>query len=252
MLGGTFTSINSTFTNNRADNDNNAAGTGGGVFHGSGTTTLRNTIVAGNVNEDGASDAADDISGTVDPASSFNLIGTGGAGGLTNGVNSNQVGVASPGLGPLAANGGTTQTHALLIDSPALDAGDNTAATDNGLTDGSARLRADSRRRGCRHDAQPSTSAPTRPIRRSRTSATSRPPKSVPLVVNFRTGDGTIAFDSITATSSNTDAGAERQSPDRREWQRPDADDQSRRQAVRRHDDHRDASRRRSAARRGR
>ena len=34
-------------------------------------------------------------------------------------------GVADLRLGPLAANGGPTQTHALLPDSPAIDAGDN-------------------------------------------------------------------------------------------------------------------------------
>jgi hypothetical protein len=84
---------------------------------------LKNTIVAGNFNEDGASDSADDISGTVAGASSFNLIGTGGSGGLTNGVNNNQVGVASPGLGPLANNGGKTQTHLLLLGSPAINSG---------------------------------------------------------------------------------------------------------------------------------
>ena len=35
-------------------------------------------------------------------AGAYNLIGTGGSGGLTNGTNGNQVGVADPGLGPLA------------------------------------------------------------------------------------------------------------------------------------------------------
>ena len=89
-----------------------------------GTTTLKNTIVAGNFNNDDDPDPADDISGTVDAASSFNLIGTGGAGGLTAGVNNNQVGVAA-GLGPLASNGGTTQTHALLATSLAVETGSN-------------------------------------------------------------------------------------------------------------------------------
>jgi hypothetical protein len=124
-LGGTLTSVNSTFSNNRADSDGNSIGTGGGISHGSGTTTLHNTIVAGNFNEDGATDAADDIGGTVNAASSFNLIGTGGAGGLTNGVNNNQVGVADAGLGALADNGGLTQTHALLSTSVAVEAGSN-------------------------------------------------------------------------------------------------------------------------------
>jgi hypothetical protein len=124
VLGGTMTSTNSTITNNFADNDNSTTGTGGGIAASAGTTTLKNTIVAGNFNEDGTTDAADDISGTVDAASSFNLIGTGGSGGLT-GANNNQVNVANPGLGALASNGGATQTHALLQGSPAIETGSN-------------------------------------------------------------------------------------------------------------------------------
>jgi CSLREA domain-containing protein len=119
----TLTITNSTITNNRADNDNNASGTGGGIFRSSGTVTLRNTIVAGNFNDASPSTTADDIDGTVDAASSFNLIGNGGAGGLVNGTNSNQVGVVDPGLFPLADNGGPTFTHALQCTSPAIDKG---------------------------------------------------------------------------------------------------------------------------------
>ena len=125
VLGGTATSINGTITNNSADSDNNGSGAGGGISAAAGTTTLKNTIVAGNFNEDGGSDAADDISGTVDAASSFNLIGTGGAGGLTNGVNNNQVGVANAGLGALADNGGLVNTHALSGTSAAVETGSN-------------------------------------------------------------------------------------------------------------------------------
>jgi hypothetical protein len=61
----------------------------------------------------------------VDTSSSYNLVGTGGSGGLVNGSNHNQVGVANPGLGTLASNGGPTQTVALLAGSPAIDAGDD-------------------------------------------------------------------------------------------------------------------------------
>ncbi len=124
-LGGTVNIINTTITNNVADSDNNSLGDGGGIRAHAGTVSLKNTIVWGNFNEDGVSDAVDDISGAVDAASSFNLIGSGGAGGLTNGVNNNQVGVTNASLGPLADNGGTTQTHALLPASPAVEAGGN-------------------------------------------------------------------------------------------------------------------------------
>ena len=49
----------------------------------------------------------------------YNLIGTGGSGGIVGGTSGNQVGVANPGLASLANNGGLTQTMALLTGSPA-------------------------------------------------------------------------------------------------------------------------------------
>ena len=57
-----------------------------------------------------------------------NLIGVGGSGGLTTGTNGNQVGVANPLLGPLAINGGSTATVALLSGSPAIGKGSSTIA----------------------------------------------------------------------------------------------------------------------------
>jgi CSLREA domain-containing protein len=122
---GTLTVTNVTITNNSALG---AFAHGGGLNNSGGTINLQNTIVAGNFRVNNST--ADDISGTVDAASSFNLIGTGGSGGLTDGVNNNQVGVADPRLGPLAANGGPTSTHALLVGSPAIDAGNSALTTD--------------------------------------------------------------------------------------------------------------------------
>ena len=49
---------------------------------------------------------------------------------MVNGLNGNQVGVADPGLGTLADNGGPTQTIALLAGSPAIDMGSNALAVD--------------------------------------------------------------------------------------------------------------------------
>jgi fibronectin-binding autotransporter adhesin len=95
---------------------NSASFNGGGVLAGYGTTTLTNTIVAGN-----SASVQGDVSGTV--SGSFNLIGTGGSGGLSNGVDGNIVGVANPGLAPLGNYGGTCQTMALLPGSPAINAG---------------------------------------------------------------------------------------------------------------------------------
>ncbi|PYS45741.1 MAG: hypothetical protein DMF68_21340 [Acidobacteria bacterium] len=119
----------STITNNRTDNDNNGSGSGGGIDSVSGTVTLKNTIVAGNFKGPSPSTTADDIFGTVDAASSFSLIGTGGSGGLVNATNSNQVGVPDAGLKPLADNGGPTKTHALQCTSPAIDKGNSFTLT---------------------------------------------------------------------------------------------------------------------------
>jgi hypothetical protein len=120
--------VNSTITNNRSDFNDSGAEAGGGIANQFGTVTLANTIVAANFRGSSGS-TADDISGDVDSSSSFNLIGMGGAGGLTNGSNGNQVGVADPKLGPLADNGGPNLTHQLLAGSPAIDAGSNASAT---------------------------------------------------------------------------------------------------------------------------
>src|SRR6185295_18058222 len=133
-VGTTSTLTNVTVTDNRADNDNNGTGGAGGIAS-FGTMTLKNTILAGNFNEDGPTDASDDANGsTFDPASSHNLIGNGdGTTGITNGVNNNQVGTGAspidPQLGPLANNGGPTQTHRLLSGSLALDVGNNAYVT---------------------------------------------------------------------------------------------------------------------------
>lgn len=113
---GSFLAVNLTVTNNRA-------GFGGGVLIESGVAKFKNNIIAGNFDLSGTVPSG--ISGSVAPSSSHNLIGVGGSGGLTNGVNNNLVDVADGRLGPLANNGGPTKTHALLSDSPALDAGDN-------------------------------------------------------------------------------------------------------------------------------
>ncbi len=126
VAGGTLSLANSTI----AYNDVASGGAGGGLDVIAGTATLDNTIVALNTNRTGSGATADDIAGAVSSTSAYNLIGTGGSGGLTNGNNGNLVGVANPGLGPLANNGGPTETIALLTTSPAIDAGSNALAVD--------------------------------------------------------------------------------------------------------------------------
>jgi hypothetical protein len=102
----------------------NTATDGGGIAHDStASVEMNSTIVARNYDSTGP--ATPDLLGDV--AADFSLIGD-GTGGSVTGAN-NLVGTAAspidPMLGPLANNGGPTQTHALLAGSPALNAGAN-------------------------------------------------------------------------------------------------------------------------------
>ena len=123
--GGVF-SYSSTVNLTDCTVSGNAADLGGGLANynieniPAGPATLTDTIVAGNTGSSGAGD----IGGT-NVSGSDNLIGTGGSGGLTNGVNGNIVLTSLTGLGlaPLGNNGGPTQTMALLPGSPAIGAG---------------------------------------------------------------------------------------------------------------------------------
>ncbi|MFN6516408.1 MAG: beta strand repeat-containing protein [Nostoc sp. CreGUA01] len=126
---------NSTITNNTADSNNDGSGNGGGIFSAAGTVTARNTIIAGNFD---SGNEAPDISGAV-TGNANNLIGslTGASGTIGTGsditfasagiTNINQV------LAALANNGGTTQTHALVTGSAAINAGNN-ALIPSGVT----------------------------------------------------------------------------------------------------------------------
>ncbi len=94
---------------------NSTAGSGGGLYSYY-AATLTDTIVAGNT----ANGVASDIAGLA--TGSFNLIGTGGSGGLAA-DDHNLLGVANPGLTSLGNYGGPTQTMALEPGSPAIHAG---------------------------------------------------------------------------------------------------------------------------------
>jgi CSLREA domain-containing protein len=128
---GTLTLTNATLTAN-------SASVGGGVYSHylsptrPGLTTLANSIVGGNTLSGGTtpSDLAGDAN--VAAASSHNLIGPGGAGGLQDGVGGNIVvaSAAALGLGPLGFYFGPTATVPLLPGSPAIDTGDNALAAD--------------------------------------------------------------------------------------------------------------------------
>jgi subtilisin-like proprotein convertase family protein len=109
---GTLTVENSTIAFNKATN-----GAGGGLSRGAGLFNIASTIVAKNT-----AATTGDISGTVTANNS--LIGS--ATGASISGSNNKIGV-DPLLSPLANNGGSTLTHALLPGSPAIDAGSNPA-----------------------------------------------------------------------------------------------------------------------------
>ena len=119
---------NVTVTNNTADSDGSGSGNGGGVSVLAGgmnlSPNLSNTLVAGNSDTGGE---APDCGGIVGSLGN-NLIGT--TTGCTFGaVGGDKTNVANPLLGPLADNGGSTLTHALLPGSPAIDGGGPGAAS---------------------------------------------------------------------------------------------------------------------------
>ncbi len=126
---GSTTMNNVTISANTADSDSNDDADGGGIFVTGGTVSLRNTIVAGNRDASPpAGSVAPDCSGPVSSLGN-NLIGTtqncGYVAGAGDKLNTNAL------LGPLADNGGSTFTHALLTGSPAINgAGPGAAPTD--------------------------------------------------------------------------------------------------------------------------
>jgi hypothetical protein len=113
--------INSTLSLNAA-----TLGSGGGIY-GSAGTTLLNSIVADN---SAYAASTNDLSGSFDSASDYNLIGYDPNQLFPTGSH-NIIGVSSgidARLAPLDYYGGHTKTHALYYDSPAIDAGDDATA----------------------------------------------------------------------------------------------------------------------------
>jgi CSLREA domain-containing protein len=111
--GGTVNVTNATLSGNVGVG---IPGAGGGIYtENNATLVLKNNIIANNVGE--CVNAGGTVTGT------HNLIMDGAtACGLTNGSNGNLIGF-DPLLRPLSNNGGPTQTFALGVGSPAIDAG---------------------------------------------------------------------------------------------------------------------------------
>ena len=133
---------------------NNSSGStiGSGVMSWSGELTIYSTIISGNFLMDVAANGATPVT----TSEGFNLVGTvnAAASGTFGGTD---IFSTTPGLAPLAFAGGLTQTHALLIGSPAINRGDETPTNApsfdqrgepferifDGIQDGIAELRMD-------------------------------------------------------------------------------------------------------------
>ncbi len=118
-----------TIANNRAGDDNAGSESGGGIIRtGTGTLSLKNSIVADN--SVGTSATAPDISGTVVSQNYNHIEDTSGA--IFTPLSNDTTGT-DPQLGPLQNNGGPTLTHLPLYGSPVIDtisSGANGCGTD--------------------------------------------------------------------------------------------------------------------------
>ncbi len=110
ISGATATLINNTFSDHSSDY-------GDGIYN-AGTLHLSNNIIANGTTNNNCVNAGGTISTNVN-----NLI-------EDNWTCGTPASTADPMLGPLANNGGPTQTMALLLGSPAIDAGDDTVCAD--------------------------------------------------------------------------------------------------------------------------
>jgi parallel beta-helix repeat protein len=119
--GGVYNATDATLTAYACTISGDSGQVGGGFYNYKGSATLIDTIVAGSTRTGGdiVGKRAGDVTG------SFNLIGTGGSGGIQGGSDGNIVlsSLTDLGLAPLGTNGGPTQTMALLPGSAAIGAG---------------------------------------------------------------------------------------------------------------------------------
>jgi CSLREA domain-containing protein len=129
--GGVFAFDGSLTITGSTISDNETTRYGGGIRH-NGVAILDHAIVAGNRSEFGYGDdvSQDSFNSDGDFTARYTLIGNvTGATIIDNGGNliGTSISPIDPLLGPLADNGGPTQTHALLPGSPAINRGDTAA-----------------------------------------------------------------------------------------------------------------------------
>jgi uncharacterized repeat protein (TIGR01451 family) len=132
--GGKVNLLNTTIAGNLVDLDfpDSYTGQGGGLFitH-TATITAQNTLIANNIRFfTNPLNHANDCFGTL-VSLGFNLIRTTSNCNIVGNTGTN-ITSQDPLLGPLAYNGGATQTQALQLGSPAIDAGDPGGCTGDG------------------------------------------------------------------------------------------------------------------------
>jgi CSLREA domain-containing protein len=126
--GAATTLLNVTVTGNVADADGNGTGQAGGVGNFGGTTTMRSSLIAANIDRGGQSP---DCLNTA--AAKFTSLGQtliGSTTGCAYSASDGDITGVDSRLGPLANNGGPTPTHALLPGSPAINKGAGCAKGD--------------------------------------------------------------------------------------------------------------------------
>lgn len=131
-----YVTISTNLANTGPASDN---GTGGGIRNVAGEVSLSHTILAGNFNSTDTNTAGSDCAGTLE-SEGHNLIGTLSTVSSVLDTCATESGLSAtdifsfnesidPDLGALSFNGGTTRTHRLLEDSPAIDKGSLISAT---------------------------------------------------------------------------------------------------------------------------
>jgi CSLREA domain-containing protein len=118
--GGGINNANPATLINVTISGNSASNTGGGIYNpGIGILTFKNTLIGGNISPSGP-----DCFGANFVSQDHNLIGNTSGVQIVGTTTHNIINVNAF-LGPLAANGGPTLTHALLPGSPAIETGSN-------------------------------------------------------------------------------------------------------------------------------
>ena len=127
VTGSTTNLYNVTVTDNTANWDGDMTGFGGGVSN-AGTFNFINTIIGPNYFVNGNILDVDDCYGVLNSLG-YNIVNN-----STCGFSGIAPTIADPLLGALQNNGGTTNTHALNANSPAINAGNPNGCKDNNNT----------------------------------------------------------------------------------------------------------------------